>query len=108
VLEAVNGKEALEVAAAATGPIDLLLSDAIMPLMVGGELARSLRVLRPQLKVLFMSGFTDDEVVRRGLLEHDSVVLEKPFTVETIARRVRDVLDGKIVRSTRLLGAGYD
>jgi two-component system cell cycle sensor histidine kinase/response regulator CckA len=108
VLEARNGKEAMEVAAMATGPIDMLLSDAIMPLMVGGELARSLRVVRPQLKVLFMSGFTDDEVVRRGMLDGDSVLLEKPFTVEDITRRVRDVLDGRLVRSTRLLGAGYD
>ena len=108
VLEARNGREALDVVDATPGTIDMLLSDAIMPLMVGGELARSLRVVRPQLKVLYMSGFTDDEVVRRGLLEYDAVLLEKPFTPEVLMRRVREVLDGVVTRSTRLLGAGYD
>src|SRR5262245_34969514 len=68
VIEARNGREALEITTDMASPIDLLLTDAVMPLMVGGELARSLRVTRPQLKVLYMSGFTDDEVVRRGLL----------------------------------------
>jgi CheY-like chemotaxis protein len=95
ILEAENGAEALEVLARVTGPVDLVLSDIVMPVLNGGELGERLAAERPGLRVLFMSGYTDDDIVRRGLLRPGSPFLQKPFMPAELARKVREVLDGR-------------
>jgi PAS domain S-box-containing protein len=92
-IEARNGREALELVAAHPGQVQLVLSDVVMPELGGTEFARRLAELRPDLPILFMSGFTDDEVVRRGLLDPDAPYLQKPFDAAAIGRRVRELLD---------------
>jgi PAS domain S-box-containing protein len=94
VLEAADGQQALDLVAAHKGPIDLLLSDVVMPHVAGGQLVEHLKVLRPEIKVLFMSGYTDDAVVRHGVLEANYAFLQKPFTPTVLAQKVRAVLDG--------------
>ncbi len=93
VLEARNGVEALAVADAHAGPLHLLVTDVVMPQMGGGELARRLLAARPGLRVLYMSGYTDDAVVRQGVSEATSAFLQKPFTIGAFARKVRETLD---------------
>jgi PAS domain S-box-containing protein len=94
VLEAQHGGDALRLVATYDGPIDLVLTDLVMPGVTGRALVEQLARGRPRFKVLFMSGYTDDEIMRRGLLEHGVEFLEKPFTVDALARTVREVLDG--------------
>jgi two-component system, cell cycle sensor histidine kinase and response regulator CckA len=93
VMEADNGKEALQIAKAFSGPIDLLLTDVIMPGMGGKQLAEQLSGLRPATKVLYMSGYPDDAIVKSGILGSGMVFLEKPFTREILLRKVRQALD---------------
>ena len=93
VIEATNGREALKRAAAVPGPIDLLLTDAIMPEMGGGALASELSRLRPEIKVLFMSGYTDDQIIRGGVTTRKVELLQKPFEIAELLQRVRAVLD---------------
>jgi two-component system, cell cycle sensor histidine kinase and response regulator CckA len=93
VLEARHGKDALAVAAGYQHPIQLLLSDVVMPEMGAGELADQLRAERPDLKMLFFSGYTNDEVVRRGISRKDAAFIQKPFTTEELMRKVREVLN---------------
>ena len=76
------------------GPIHLLVTDVVMPGLGGRELASALTARRPGLRVLYISGYTDDEITRRGLLDAGAPFLEKPFEAEGLARRVREVLDG--------------
>ena len=95
VIEAADGSEALRLAEAETEKIDLLLTDVVMPGMSGPELARRFRELRPELRVLFASGYADDAVVAHGV-RHDGVpFLQKPFEPDDLVRRVREVLDSK-------------
>ncbi|HKU63158.1 MAG TPA: ATP-binding protein [Gemmatimonadales bacterium] len=91
VLEAGDGVQALA-REPEWGVIDLLVTDVVMPGMGGRELAAALLARRPGLKLLYMSGYTDDEVTRRGLLDAGAPFLEKPFEAEGLARRVREVL----------------
>jgi CheY-like chemotaxis protein len=94
VLEAANGIEALNVAQEhASEKIHLLLTDVIMPKMGGKELADRLKTFRPRIKVLFTSGYTDQAIVQRGLLNPDFSFLEKPFSPSGLVRQVREVLD---------------
>ena len=97
VMEAADGPAALALVdgEAAGQHIDLLLTDVIMPGMSGRELADQLRVRRPNLRVLFMSGYTDDAVVRHGMLEPGLAYLEKPFRPTTLLRKVRGVLENQ-------------
>jgi CheY-like chemotaxis protein len=92
VLEARHGAEAILLAERYDGPIHLLVSDVIMPKMGGGVLAEKLLEARPGIKVLFVSGYTDDAVVRHGILHEDVAFLQKPFTPQSLTRRVREVL----------------
>ena len=75
------------------GAIDLLLTDVVMPKLGGGELARRLAALRPGLRVLFMSGYTDGALAQHGVLAEGVALLEKPFSGEKLVRAVRDQLD---------------
>ena len=93
VLEAAGGQAALHAAAGHGGRIDLLLTDVVMPGMNGKQLADALTALRPGTRVLFMSGYTDDAIVRQGMLEPGIAFLQKPFTPDRLAQRVREVLD---------------
>jgi signal transduction histidine kinase len=97
VLEAANGIEALRVAEHHEGSLDLLTTDMVMPFMGGPDLARALYERRPGLKVLFMSGYTDD-AVGRGELSPGDAFLQKPVDPTVLARKVRQVLDGEVVR----------
>jgi PAS domain S-box-containing protein len=94
-IEARNGHEALALVRARRGQVQLVLTDVVMPELGGAEFARRLAELRPDLPVLFMSGFTDDEVIRRGLLEPGAPYLQKPFDAAALGRRVREVLDAR-------------
>jgi CheY-like chemotaxis protein len=95
VLVARNAGEALLLCEGHGGPIHLLLTDVVMPQMSGPELARRLVPARPEMKVLYMSGYTDDAAVRHGVIETSFAYLQKPITVEALTRKVRDVLDSK-------------
>jgi PAS domain S-box-containing protein len=95
VFEARHGADALRVAEQLDGRIDLVVTDVVMPQMNGRELAERLAAVRPGVAVLFMSGYTDDEIIRRGLLDPDMAFLQKPFTAHALARAVRDMLDGR-------------
>jgi CheY-like chemotaxis protein len=91
VLEAADGGEAVEIAERES--VDLLLTDMVLPGMGGGEIAVRVREIHPRVKVLYTSGYTDDAIVRRGLMERGAAFLEKPFTPNRLARKIREVLD---------------
>jgi PAS domain S-box-containing protein len=93
VLEARNAGEALLLCERHTTPIDLLLSDVVMPGMSGPELAKRLAEARPEMKVLCMSGYTDDAAVRHGVIGAHFAYIQKPLTVDTLTRKVREVLE---------------
>jgi len=93
-LAAGSGKEALSVASQHVGPIDLLITDVVIPGgMSGRELAQMLASLRPHLKTIFMSGYTDDAVLRHGIQELAATFLQKPFSLGTLAHKVHDMLE---------------
>ena len=92
VLEASRVDEALMVCLRHKGPVHLLLTDVVMPQMSGRDLLEHIRPLRPDIRVLFTSGYTEEALHRREL-ERDAAFLQKPFTEEALARKVRDVLD---------------
>ncbi len=93
VIEAIDADTALNWVEEHNQPIHLLVTDVVMPGMSGRELAERLKAQRPEMKVLFMSGYTDDAVVRHGLLDAEIAFLQKPFTPNALARKVREVLD---------------
>ena len=95
VIEARNGVEAMAAAEQHPGNIDLLVSDVVMPQMGGPELAERLVRLRPTMKVLCMSGYTDDALIRHGALKGSIAYLQKPITPATLARKTRTVLDAR-------------
>ena len=93
VIEAAGGDEARRWAANYAGPIHLVLTDVVMAEMSGRDVEDLLRALRPSIKVLFMSGYTDDAVVRHGVLDATDHFLQKPFTPVSLASKVRAILD---------------
>jgi PAS domain S-box-containing protein len=95
VLEAAHGGDALAIAADPATRIDLILADVVMPGLGGRELATRLAERRPGVPILFTSGYTGHDVVERGLIERDWPFLPKPVAPETLARKVRDLLDGR-------------
>jgi CheY-like chemotaxis protein len=95
VLEAMGAAEALQIAEQFTKPIHLLLTDVVMPQTGGKELAKRLSTLHPETKVLYMSGYTDDAIVRYGILQGNMNFLQKPFAPNALARKVREVLKMK-------------
>jgi CheY-like chemotaxis protein len=92
VLLAADGQEGVEVARRAA-LLHLLLTDVVLPKLSGRAAAERIRVLHPRVKILYMSGYTDDEVSRQGVLEEGIVLLQKPFTPDELTRRVGEVLD---------------
>ena len=92
VLDARHGKDAVLMAAAARRPIDLLVTDVVMPEMNGPELVEALAGRYPDLKVLYISGYTNEEVVRRGVTATDPAFVQKPFTAADLMRKVRELL----------------
>ena len=93
VLEARNGAEALKIYEARGSEIDLVLTDILMPELGGQELVEQLRERRPDLRVVFMSGYAERALTSNGSIPFGTGYLEKPFAVETLMRRVREVLD---------------
>ncbi|WHZ24562.1 MAG: PAS/PAC sensor hybrid histidine kinase [Nitrospira sp.] len=97
VLEARHGIEALLTGAKHLGPIHLLLTDVVMPQMSGPEVAEKLATVRPEVKVLYMSGYPDHPAFSKGGVDTEHSFLQKPFTPSTLAQKVREVLDGSKV-----------
>jgi CheY-like chemotaxis protein len=95
VLEAGDGEAAVSVAEQHAGPIDLLLTDVVMPKLGGRLLAERLASSFPAMKVIYVSGYTDDMVVRHGIVNATVEFLQKPFTIRALQEKVRQVLDGK-------------
>jgi two-component system, cell cycle sensor histidine kinase and response regulator CckA len=93
VLEAPDGGKAFMLCEEFKEPIHLILTDVVMPRMSGRKLADRLKEMYPEIKVLYMSGYTDNAILHHGILEPGINFLQKPFTVDGLARKVREVLD---------------
>jgi len=93
VIEAARGDQALKIAETTAGPIHLLLTDVVMPEMSGRVLAERFSEVRPNARVLYMSGYTNDAIVRHGVLEPGLAYIQKPFSPESLARKIREVLE---------------
>jgi hypothetical protein len=92
VLEAASGEDALGIASSHTGPLHLILADLVMPRMTGVELVDRLKSERPEIKVLFMSGYSADSLAHRGLMKPDWAFIPKPFPPDALAVRIRELL----------------
>ena len=92
VLEARDGKEALQLFEQCDGPMHLLLTDVVTPGMNGRQLAGRLQPLKPEMKILFMSGYMDNAIVQHGVLEAGMAFIQKPFTPKDLASKVREGL----------------
>jgi two-component system cell cycle sensor histidine kinase/response regulator CckA len=93
VITAPNGQAGLQICKEFEGQIDLMITDVVMPQMSGRELAENVSAIRPDTRVLYMSGFTDDAVVRHGVLDDGVWFIQKPFSAESLALKAREVLD---------------
>jgi two-component system cell cycle sensor histidine kinase/response regulator CckA len=100
VLPARDGADALRIASISDKLVDLVVSDVVMPGMNGREFVEALHARSPGIPVLYMSGYTNDEIIRRGLKDSSVAFLQKPFTAKSLARLVRGVLDASIVASS--------
>jgi thiamine pyrophosphate-dependent acetolactate synthase large subunit-like protein len=94
VLEAARGREALDILAQNPSAVALMITDVVMPEMSGRELAERARTVAPDMKVLFISGYTDEAIVQHGVLRPGIPFLQKPFTHEALAQKIRSLLDG--------------
>jgi YesN/AraC family two-component response regulator len=100
VLEAAGGREALRRCREHPGPIHLLLTDVVMPLMNGREVANRVASLVPGVKTLFMSGYTDDSILRHGILDDGVAFVSKPLSHDVLGRKLREVLGARPRAST--------
>jgi PAS domain S-box-containing protein len=100
VLEAPDGKTALALAKSFDAPIDLLLTDMILPGLSGRDTAGQLQLARPAMKVIYMSGYTDEFIADHGVMDPDIVLLEKPFRMSLLLQNIREVLDGSAAANT--------
>ena len=96
IIEARHGREALEMSQSYNGEIHLLISDVVMPHMSGIELTNHIVKLRPQIKILLMSGHTEEAITPHGNLDPEKAFLQKPFLLDSLIHKVREVLDEKI------------
>jgi DNA-binding response OmpR family regulator len=97
VLQAREGAAALALTREFKGAIDVMLTDSVMPFMSGRELARRLSDLRPEMKVLYMSGYTEGSVAKSGMLEADEKdFIQKPFSAGALVRKIRSLLDAPV------------
>jgi two-component system cell cycle sensor histidine kinase/response regulator CckA len=106
VLDAGDGAEAMALCRRYSGPIHLLLTDVVLPGFNGRELADRLRTARPEAAVLYTSGYTDDVIAHRGVLDRNMAYIPKPYTADELAAKVREVLRGR--SPARSGGAGRD
>jgi DNA-binding NtrC family response regulator len=95
VLESPNPESALGICSSHDGPIHLLLTDVVMPQMSGPDVASKVAALRPGIRVLFMSGYTDDAVVHHGVLTQEMPFIQKPFSPNALRKKIREVLGRK-------------
>ncbi len=95
VLDAGDPGQALRLAQGHGGPIHLLMTDVVMPQMNGKELALQMRALNPEIKVLFMSGYTANVIAHRGILDEEVHFIQKPFSIRDLTVKVREALDDK-------------
>jgi two-component system, cell cycle sensor histidine kinase and response regulator CckA len=100
VLEATNGAEAVGILETSRVRIDLILTDLVMPELHGGELGEFVAGGVPPRRVLYMTGYANEEIMRRGLVHADTPLLKKPFSPDALGRAVRDVLDRSGSRTT--------
>ncbi len=96
VMAAEHAERALDVASSHAGPIALVITDVVMPGMSGPAVAERLQVLRPETRVLFMSGYTDEAIGQQGVLDRETHFIQKPFSAEALLRKVREVLDQRV------------
>jgi CheY-like chemotaxis protein len=99
VLEAVDGEDALRIAAAYRGTIHLMITDVVMPRMGGAKLAGQLRALRSEMKVLFVSGYAEATVLRQGAIDLNASFLQKPFSLKALGRKIREMIEPSITAS---------
>jgi len=92
VIEGANGESGIAAAGAHTGKIDLVITDVVMPGMGGREMVKKLAASRPGAKVLYLSGYTEDAIISDGSIEKGTAFLQKPFTLQNLTRKVREVL----------------
>ncbi len=104
VLDAPDGKAALELAGSYDAPIDLLLTDVILPGLSGRSIAEQLRKSRPLMKVIYMSGYTDELIASHGIVGPQTTLLEKPFRIASLLQKIREVLDGDPVEAASAQG----
>jgi CheY-like chemotaxis protein len=95
VLDAANGVAALDVGQAHNGQIDILVTDVIMPKLGGSALVKHIHKVRPNLKVIYVSGYTEDTIGHHGVLNEGVNFVQKPYSLEGLAKRIREVLDGR-------------
>jgi CheY-like chemotaxis protein len=95
ILEAADGHEALRIAQAYGGMIDIILTDIVMPQMGGLALVEQLTLVRPKIKVLFMSGYAENVIAHHGKLDPGVSLLQKPFSPAALVHKIRDILDAR-------------